>query len=236
MGLQSLSGVLRTTRGEAARRGSPLPGRLIEGNALQQEALETRGHLKTQPDRRPMCARCPIGDRARPGLPFGGPRTWCDGLPRSNRTNTSPVRGPVCEGSHEVDDERDSSPRLDQPFGRWRKPRRRIRERGRRSSHTTPVRIEHVFPRVEGERRNRVRGGVGSSRQPLAALQPPSLENRATRTGGHPRPKTVLGGSALLVGLIGAFHSGLLHVRIRPGWARKSGSQLDCRNSPRAAI
>lgn len=236
MDLEGLLGVLRTTGGEPTRGRSAFPGHLIKGNALQKETLEAGGHLKTCPHRRLTCATRPIGDRSRPEQPFGGSRTSCGELPRSNRTNTSQVLDPASEGSHEGDDERGSSPRLGQPFDRWRKPRRRIRGKGRRSSRTTLVRIEHVFPRVEGERSSRVRGGVGSSRQPLAALQPPSLENRATSAGGHPRTETVLGGSALLVGLIGAFHGGLLHVRIRPGWARKSGSRLDCRNSPRAAI
>lgn len=83
-----------------------------------------------------------------------------------------------------------------------------------------------MFPLGGAERTTPVRGGFGSSRQPLAALQPPRLEDCPSSSGGHASPEPVLGRSVLLVGLICTFHSGLLRTWIRPRWARKSRTRL----------
>ncbi len=84
-----------------------------------------------------------------------------------------------------------------------------------------------MFPPDGAGRRNPVRVSVESSREPLAALEPPGLEYCPSRPCGHPSPKAVLGGSVLLVGLIGAFHDRLLRTRFHPSWARQSGLRLD---------
>jgi hypothetical protein len=70
---------------------------------------------------------------------------------------------------------------------------------------------------------------VGSSRQPVTALQAPGLQHGPTGAGGHTSAKAVLGGSMFLVRLIRTLHDGLLWTRIRPRGER-TGKWLD--NSP----
>jgi hypothetical protein len=150
------------------------------------------------------------------------------GQAQPSRTDTNQGRGPRCEESPAIGDEPGFAPQPDPRSDRRRSPHGQIPRMSRRALRTTPVLNEHVFPLDGAEQRTPVREGVGSSRQPLAALQPPRLENCPASSGGHPSTEAMLGRSVLLVGLIGTFHSGLLRTRIRPRWARKSRTRLDC--------
>lgn len=157
-----------------------------------------------------------------------GPRMSLPGLDRSSRGDTDQERCRPFEEFPSGVVELGSVPRLGPRFDQWQRPRRRIGEMNQTALRTTPNLIEHVFPPGVAGRTTRVRGGVGSSRKPLAALQPPSLENRASCTGRHSGSKAVLGRSVLLVRLIGTFHVRLLRTWMCPGWARNSKSQFDC--------
>ena len=70
---------------------------------------------------------------------------------------------------------------------------------------------------ARGSHRRTLQGGghprarpARSGRQPLAALEPPSLDHRAAGAVGHPMAEAVALGAAAVVRLVGALHGGCL--------------------------
>lgn len=77
---------------------------------------------------------------------------------------------------------------------------------------TTGLRPELAGPRSTIGRRSGAPGCARSSRQTVAALGAPGLQDGAATSGAHAVAETVLLGTATIVGLVGALHAALLEL------------------------
>lgn len=116
---------------------------------------------------------------------------------------------------------RDCGPRPARSCDRWRTPPEDAGRLDREGTCTTALRCDDDDPAGTAGRTRRGLGSARSSRETVAALGAPRLEHGASGAGAHAMAKTVLLGTAQIVGLVGALHAAALLVAGPTGRQRR---------------